>query len=135
MKKSELKQLIKEEIQKVLNENLPNVNDYKPLNTTLDSVRIKDIAKRDKDAVFIIKKEYFGNRFQDDIITKYDSSYRSITSFTPIGKEKDLKNKDVLNKNEMKDLSDEIINDQYFQGTIDVLKGNISKFVRLAEKI
>jgi hypothetical protein len=35
----------------------------------------------------------------------------------------------------MKDLSYEIINDKYFQGTIDVLKGNISKFVKLAEKI
>jgi hypothetical protein len=114
-------------------ENISNISDYKPLNTTLDSVRIKDIAKRDKDAVFIIKKEYFGNRFQDDVLAKYDSSYRSITSFAPIGKEKDLKNKDVLSKSELENLSDEIINDKYFQGTIDVLKGNISKFVRLAE--
>jgi len=134
-----------------LNEDkMPVVSDFKANPTVLDGVKIKNLAEENPEQVFIIKKEY--GKWPDDILAKYSKTETSITEFLPIDKYATMTKLEYLGS--MAEVIDmmfgadewppakqkELANEPYLstnkQGEviIDVQRGNISKFVKLAEK-
>ena len=123
---------------------LPTSKEYSVSPTKLDSASIRDMSTKDPSILYIVSKEYFGRpkEIDSDVLCRFVKTETSLTQFVPVDKYATLKYIDFYKANGWEDenekMKKELVNNYLLSGyetpDFDVQKGNISKYVKLANK-